>query len=150
MQAQYEAEQSRFEDESRNSMRLLSSANKKLTDLQNESNRLQRENQEFVIAALDGGHPLRPVSVGHSELSSSSSSRGTLGGPKRNSNGRTNEEQRLRALSKRSRNSQTPMMLNYEKKQTRETLLKGTLFKDISTKIFDTFMDVRSSSTFFH
>ena len=52
MQAQYEAEQSRFEDESRNSMRLLSSANQKLTELQNESNRLQRENQEFVIAAL--------------------------------------------------------------------------------------------------
>ena len=33
-------------------MRLLSNANQKLTELQNESNRLQRENQEFVIAAL--------------------------------------------------------------------------------------------------
>ena len=52
------------------------------------------------------------------------------------------------ALSKRSRNSQTPMMLNYEKKQTREILLKGTLFKDISTEIFDTFMDACTTMTF--
>ena len=84
---------------------------------------------------------MRPVPVGHQDLSPSRS-------PRKNSSGRTNEEQRLRAISKRSRNSQTPMMLNYEKKQTRETLLKGTLFKDISTEIFDTFMDACTTMTF--
>ena len=46
----------------------------------------------------------------------------------------------LQHRSKRSRTSQTPMMLNYEMKQTRQTLRKGHLFSSIDDTVFDRFM----------
>ena len=58
------------------------------------------------------------------------------------------EEIRLKQLSKRSRNSQTPMMLNYEMKQTRQTLRKGNLFRTVKDDVLTKFVDMTNMMTF--
>jgi CRP-like cAMP-binding protein len=151
----------KWKDERSQTMRLLDHANSKLTQLQMESNRLQRENQGLTVqvketkaaavaAEAEAAEAARGISLFSSrkqvamydsnDSSDSSSDEDVSDYPR--------EDVRLAALTAKSSAGRTPMMRNYELKQTKQALRQGVLFRPCNDAAFAAFMEVCTMMTF--
>ena len=155
------ASEAKWKEERAQTMRLLDHANSKLTQLQKESNRLQRENQGLTTQVKESkaaAAAAEAEAVEAARNSSLFSARQQSGMYDSNDSSDSSsdedvsdyprEDVRLQALAAKSSAGRTPMMRNYELKQTKQALRQGALFRPCNDAAFAAFMEVCTMMTF--
>eukprot|EP00946_MAST-07B_sp_MAST-7B-sp1_P000234 g234.t1 len=156
------ASEAKWKEDRTQTMRLLDHANSKLTQLQKESNRLQRENQGLAVQVEESKAAIAAAEAEAAEMTRSTNLFSARPAAMYESNssdeGEPSDEEdvsdfphedvRLAALAAKSSAGRTPMMRNYERKQTQQALRQGVLFRQCNDAAFAAFMEVCTMMTF--